>query len=399
MNPEIPTLGSQWRQVRFNPLRYLTPERLAAALDAWQTGYLRDAALIFETIEARDAIVRSVMTKRRSSVARRPWQIIVPDPDDPRAEAHKETLDYFYRNLTVTDATDANVRTGFAGLVRQMMDAVIQRYAVHEIVFQEQAGGLTAEMRRVPIYFFENRTGRLRFIGAGAGYTSNGLPLEEDGWMITTADGLGEALAVCHMFKRLGLQDWLAYSEKFSIPGVLGRTSAPKDSPEGQAMAEAVAAYASEWVGVIYGDNGSIQNPVEVITTGGSGTSLPQQELANYMDRMISALVRGADLSTLSQKDSPGASLQKGEIRTLLEDDCALVSETLQTQLDRLVIRAAHGDEQPAAYVVIKPRPNRDMASDLAIDKQLAGQGVTQDPAALAARYGRTLAGRKNFTR
>ncbi len=208
--PEMQNLGLRWRQMRFNPLRSLTPERLAAALDSHAAGRLRDAALIFESVEQREAIVRSVMSKRKAAVARRDWQVITPDPEHPNAAAHKETLEYFYHHLTVTDATDLNVRTGMSGLIKQMMDAVIQRYAAHEILWRQEAGGLTAQLRRVPIYFFENRTGRLRFTGPSN--RADGMPLEENGWMITVASGLGEALSICWMFKRLGIQDLMAYS-------------------------------------------------------------------------------------------------------------------------------------------------------------------------------------------
>jgi phage gp29-like protein len=390
MKGDFGNLGERWRQIRFNPLRTLTPERLAAALDSWQAGWMREASLIFETIEQREAIVRSVMSKRRSAVARRDWQIVVTDPDDPRAEAHKETLEYFYNNLTVTDATDGNVRTGMSGLLRQMMDAVLQKYSVHEIVFKPSGEGLTAELRRVPLYFFENRTGKLRFTGPEN--RADGVPLDEDGWMVTVADGIGEALAICYMYKRLSLQDWLAFNEKFSIPGVLGRTTAAKDSPAGIAMRDAVMDYASEWVGVIYNDDGSIKDPIATVPMPNGGSSLPQEQLAQYMDRMIGALVRGADLATVSQKDSTGASLQSDEMNSLLQDDCAMVSETLQTQIDRQVIRMVHGDEKPLAYIVINPPSGKDLKADLEIDTGLKALGVEQDPADLAERYGREIA-------
>jgi hypothetical protein len=382
-------LGLRWRQMRFNPLRSLTPERLASALDQHAAGYLREAALIFETIEQREAIVRSVMTKRRAAVARRDWTVVVPDPDAPNAEAHKETLEFFYNNLTVTDATDLNVRTGMSGLLRQMMDAIIQRYAVHEIVWQPGPDGLTAELRRVPLYFFENRSGKLRFTGPEN--RADGMELDEDGWMVTVADGLGEALSICWMFKRLGIQDLLAFSEKFSVPGVLGRTSAKKNTDEGRAMRDSVLSYASEWVGVMYGDDGAIKDPISVIQSP-SGGSLPPMEIATYFDRMIATLVRGGDLSTISRDDGNGSSVQGDETNALLEDDCAMVSETLQTQLDRMVIRMVHGDESPAAYVVIEPPATVDSAKELAIDEGLLRLGVRQDPADLAERYGREYA-------
>ncbi len=382
------SLGLRWRQTRFNPLRSLTPERLASALDQWAAGWLRDAALIFETIEGREAIIKSVMGKRRAAVARRDWQIIVPDAEDPNAEAHKATLLYFYNNLTTTDATDGNVRTGMSGLLRQMMDAVLQKYAVHEIIWKPSEGGMTAELRRVPLYFFENRTGKLKFVGVEN--RSDGMPLEEDGWMITVGDGLGEALSILYQFKRLGVQDLISFSEKFSVPGVLGRTSAQKDSDEGRAMRDSVLAYASDWVGVTYSDDGSIKNPIEIMQTPSSGT-LPPMSIIEYMDRAIATLVRGGDLSTISRSEGTGSNPQAEETDALLQDDCAMISETLQTQLDRLVIRMVHGDEKPAAYIVVNPPGDEDLTRDLAIDTGLVKLGVKQDPADLAERYGREI--------
>ncbi len=390
MNVDFTNIGQRWRQVRFNPLRSLTPERLTSALDSWAAGWLREAALIFETIEQRDAICKSVISKRKAGVARRPWQILLNDEEDPAAEAHKEALEYFYNNLTVTDATDLNVRSGVGGLMRQMMDAVVMKYAVHEIVWKPGPGGLTAELRRVPLYFFENRTGRLRFIGPDT--RVDGIPLEENGWMITCGEGLGEALAICWMFKRLGVQDLLAFSEKFSIPGILGRTTAKAGSPEARAMLEAVESFSSDWKGILTDDDGTHPDPIKVISVGGGGgSSLPQMTIAEYMDRAISSLCRGADLSTMSRENGDGASLQGKEAEALLEDDCAIISEVLQTQLDALVIRMVFGDVKPLAYISISPPSDADLMTDLKIDQGLTAIGVIQKPSDLAARYGRSI--------
>ena len=381
-------IGQRWRQMRFNPLRSLTPERLSSALDAWSAGWLREASLIFESIGEREAIVKSVLSKRAAAVARRDWEVVVPDKDHPDAEAHKTTLEYFYNNLTVTDSTDLNVRTGMAGLIRQMMDAVLQKYAAHEIVWKPTEDGLTAELRRVPIYFFENRSGRLRFIGAET--RMDGEPLEENGWMITVADGVGHALAIVYMFRRLAVQDWVAYSEKFSIPGVLGRTSAQSGTKEADSFEAAVAAFASDWSGTLTGDDGNIPEPIKILTVNG-GANLPQKELTEYCDRIIATVVRGGDLSTISREKGTGSNPQQQDADALLEDDCAMVSETLQTQLDKLVIRMVHGDVTPAAYVVINPPSNQDLTADLTIDKGLSDLGVKQDPEDLAERYGRSV--------
>lgn len=388
MIPGFDTLGQRWRQQRFNPLRSLTPERLTCAMDSAAAGWVREFALILEEIEKRDAIVRTVLGKRKAAAARQPWDVVISkgEEENPEAQAHKETLEHFYNNLSVTDATDLNVRTGMAGLVRQMMDAVMQRYAVHEIVWQPTPEGMGAELRRVPLYFFENRTGRLRYIGPET--RSDGTPLEEDGWMTTVADSVGEAISICYMFRRLSVQDWVAFSEKFSIPGVLGRTSHAKGTAEADAFRDSVAAFGSEWVGVFYNDDGTMKSPIEIIATA-AGSTLPQKEMAEYMDRLITALVRGGDLGTLSREDSQGASLQGDETASILADDCAMISETLQTQLDPLVIRLVHGDVKPLAHVEIAPPADEDATREIGIDQALAGLGVRQSAADLAERYGR----------
>ena len=63
----------------------------------------------------------------------------------------------------------------------------------------------------MPLWFFENRSGRLQFLKLPLG-GANGEPLEEGGWMITKGDGIMEACSIAYMFKNMPLKDWVAYS-------------------------------------------------------------------------------------------------------------------------------------------------------------------------------------------
>lgn len=388
MIPDFGTLATRWRQVRFNPLRSLTPERLASALDSWEAGWLREAALIFETIAKRDAICKTVIGKRMTAVGRCDWSIQLREDveETPEAEAHKQTLEFFYRNLEVTDATDLNIRTKVAGLAKQMMDAALQRYAAHEIVWRPLDGGLTAQLRRVPMYFFENRSGRLRFVGPEN--RADGTELDPNGWMITVMDGVGEALSICYMVRRLYMQDALSTSDKFAVPAVLGETNHKKDTPEGIAFQNAIANFQGDWVGVIFNSDGSIKDPIKIIESA-AAAGIPQLTMIEYMDRLITILCRGGDLGTISQKDNTGASLQGDESDNLVADDCGTVTEVLNIQLDELVIRMVHGEVEPLARIVFQPPGTEDLARDLTIDEGLDKLGVVQSPEALAERYGR----------
>jgi len=376
---------------RFNPLRGLTPQLLSVYLDNFLLGFVAYAALVWDQIEKRDDVIRNVASKRKKALAKFKRQSF-PADDSSEAEAHARALDEFYDNCTVVNALDQNESGGFPLLVRQMMDAVGKYYAVHEIVWQPGAPGssseiLTAELRFVPLWFFENRSGRLQFLKLPLG-GANGEPLEPGGWMITKGDGIMEACSIAYMFKNMPLKDWVAYSDKYGTPGVLGQTNAAKGSEAGDALKAAVAAFGQNWSGVVYGADGSIKEPISLITARGEGT-LPFPPLVERMDRAMASLWRGGDLSTLSA-DNQGASVQKGESDILLEDDAAMVSETLNLYIDRWVIWQKFG-VQPLAYSRIVVPASKNVDLDLKIDDLLLRAGARLGERERLEYYGRPL--------
>jgi len=128
------------KRSRFNPIRSLSPETLSRQLDNFATGTLRDFALTAEAIKRRDDVISVALPKREKAVSRRGYAIQVNDglPDNlkARAQLHVAALKYCFDNCSVTHALDQNQRGGFRLLVRQMMEAVGFRYAVHELVWE-----------------------------------------------------------------------------------------------------------------------------------------------------------------------------------------------------------------------------------------------------------------------
>jgi phage gp29-like protein len=122
-------------RARFNPIPSLTPTLLSAYLEAFRVGFFRNTALAWDAIERRDYKLQAVAPKRKKAVARHGWEILRVD-DSPAAQQQKLALEYFYNHLTATNALEENETGGLALLIRQMMDAVGKRYAVHEIVWQ-----------------------------------------------------------------------------------------------------------------------------------------------------------------------------------------------------------------------------------------------------------------------
>lgn len=334
------------RRARFTPIRALTPDSLTRILDGFHEGELRSAALLWEAIEQRDDVIKAVATKRKKAPARFGWEIVT-DREGEAARRQQAALEAFYRNLVVTHACDRNERGGFSLLLRQMMDAVGKRYAVHEIVWQPQAGRLSATFQFVPLWFFENRTGALRFLDSET--ATAGRPLEPGGWLVSTGDGLMEACSIAYLFKHLPLRDWLIYCERNGMPGVRGVTDALPSTPEWEAAREAVRDFGAEFHALM--SRGTEIEPIDLSANG----QLPYPLLVERMDKALATLWRGSSMGTVATEGA-GISLQGRETALIEREDTVHLSGILNQQVDRLVLGHLFPEEPPLARLVIRHR-------------------------------------------
>jgi phage gp29-like protein len=339
---------------------------------------------MWDAIERKDDVLQGVISKRKKSVARLGWEVLTQDGSE-EAHAHKEALEYFYTHLTATHACDENEQGGFSLLIKQMMDAVAKKYAVHEIVFEPRGEGrssaqLTATFRFVPLWFFDNREGRLKFLKDEG--SKEGVVLERGSWLVTTGDCLMEASSIAYLFKHLPLCDWLIYCERNGMPGVKGITDAIPGTPQWDYARDAVADFGAEFSALM-----ARGTDIQAIDLSGRG-DIPYPALIERMDRAMIALWRGSDLSTLSSNQGSGASLQQNEADLLEDDDALHLSETLHAQVDRFVIRHLFNTEEPKAYVRIKMRDRRDRAADIALCERLLQMGLPLAQADVRERFG-----------
>ena len=403
----------QLKNWRTNPLG-IKSQSIQYALDAFDAGHLRDAVNLWEFMEQRDDLLRTVISKRKKAVARHGWAVLekpnLSADEREAAREHVAALEHFYSHLECEHGVDGAEKGGFKLLARQMMDAVGKRFALHEIIWRPESTAdwreavrngrstnrrlVTASFRFVPLAFFENTTGRLRFLGPKA--LLEGRELEPGAWLITVGEGLMFASAAAWSVKTIGLGDWLTYSQSNARPTLRGITTAASGSAEWEALDRAlndlIAGKAA-----IHGTGDDVQ---VVDLTGGDGT--PFQRLVERVDRMMAAIWRGADLSTLSRDRGYGASLQEKESCVLEEDDAETLTEALNRCVDEWVIRHVFGEGvQPLAMVKILTSPRECTTHDLQVDEFLLRHGAPLSLEATLHRYGRTAArpGETIFTR
>lgn len=372
-------------QTRYNPLRQLDPQSLGRVLDDWAVGRLREGALLWEAARRRDEMVVAVEAKRIAAVAQLDWQV-VPVDDSPEAAAHAEALREIYDGVACTSLVEQDERGGMRLLVSQMAEAIGARYAVHELTWARTATGLRLAARRIPLHFFERTQGRLRLLRDELALA--GEELEAGRWLVSVGPGLFEATLVAYLFKRLSLQDWVGFCEKFGWPFPLGKTAARQGSPEWAAMVKIISEFRNDGGAVM-----SSGNSLELVKSDSAGT-LPFPGLVERMDRAIAILWRGGDLGTMAMgQDAVGSQAQAGESDALLRADAGRIQETLWEWVERPAIAALFGaGTTPLAFLELQVPQRVDATAQIAITEHLVKHGVPVSQQEAASRLGRTIA-------
>lgn len=194
------------------------------------------------------------------------------------------------------------------------------------------------------------------------------------------------ASSTAWMFKQLSLNDWLKCSMRNGTPALLGITPAAAGSTERQAIQTAVEDVLEARSAII-----SSSDRIESLNLMAGG-AIPFPQLVERVDRMLAALWRGADLSTISRDRGYGASLQEKETCALEEDDAEMLTETFRRYVDAWVIRHVFGEGvRPLAEMRVLVSPRECTADDLQVDEFLLRHGAPLSLEKTLNRYGRVL--------
>jgi phage gp29-like protein len=377
------------KQTRFNPISNWGPDVLVRQLVAYARGEIAPLSWVMEWLETHDEVIQTVAPKAKAAVSRYGYDILMKDEVPPdrqgMAEDQQGRVQEFYQNLRATDAVDQETGGGTRLLFQQVMDGYGKGYAAHHIVWNPGAT-LSAELVKVPTWFFEVKTGRLQFLPST--WALDGVPLESLGgrgaWMISRGRGVMLAGTIARMFKQIPLQDWLTYCDRHGMPAFVGKTRAAKGTAGWNDMAQAVGSIGSEWGAVI-----NVDDVLEVLDLKGSG-ELPYEKLVDRMDRAQVMLWRGGDLSTISRGGGAvGANPQSEETDELDADNAAWVSETLQRNLTERVIRYYFGENAPVLVEIkLRTKTRDNVRQDMQAVKQAKDFGVKVSRSWFTKKFG-----------
>jgi len=374
---------------RFNPLRTLTPESVGHQLEAYARGDIARLSWTMDWMERHDETICTVAPKAKGAVSRYGFDVLLRDEIRPEqrqmAEDQRGRLQAFYESIEVGDAVELEEAGGFRLLVTGIMDAYGKGYAAHHIQWLPSANGLSARLVKIPAWFWECRTGKLRFLQSP--WAIEGTDRDELGgpsaWLISKGRGVMLAGVIARMFKQLPMQDWLTYCDRHGMPAFIGKTSAAKGSPGWLSMVNAVAGVGSEFGAVI--NTGDV---IDVLSLTGQG-EVPYEKIVDRMTRALIMLWRGGDLSTLSKSDGVGGNAQSEDSDELDGDNAQWVAETLDRNLSKQVIRYYFGQDAPMLVrLQLRTKTRQNVREDLDTVKAAKEMGVRVSEPWFLSKFG-----------
>ena len=376
-------------RMRWNAIKGFDPKRYVDYLDQWRLGFFRMAGWTWIQMMQRDYQLQIDPPKRIKAVARHGYEVLqienVPDGDTALAEQQVEFLKGFYGGLQATNAIKPDETGGIALLVRQMMEAQAFYYAVHNIVWQpDDAGGLTAKLIYIPIYWVEGTRGKLRYLQSE--FQVYGVDMEPGEWMVTCGAGLMEACGLLYAFKNMALRNWAQLLDRLGGGGIMAKTPAAYGGQEWANLFESLKEFANEWTGV-FSQNTDI-SLLESKNVTGDG---PFFAMIDKMDKAVTQIWRGTDTASSVKPNSVGASVQQDESEIFETDDAQILEDTLHERLTKYALFWKFGEDCPIyARVELKTTPKDTTTSDLAIDEFLSPFGLLTKKAT-CERYNRPI--------
>lgn len=376
---------------RFNPIANWTPEVLVRQLVAYDRGEIAALSRVMEWLETHDEVIQTVAPKAKAAVSRHGYDIVFVDEIRPEqkqlAEDQQGVMQEFCQSIQVGDAVELEEAGGMRLLFQQIMDAYGKRYAAHHIIWRP-GRTLSAEIQKIPTWFFECKTGRLRFLPST--WATDGIDLDELGgrgaWMISKGRGVMQAGCIARMFKQIPLQDWLTYCDRHGMPAFIGHTKAKKGTSEWNEMSGAIRSIGSEYGAVVNTDD-----VIDVLDLKGSG-ELPYEKLVDRMDRAQVMLWRGGDLSTISRSNGTGSNPQSDEADELDADNSVWVGETLNRHLTARVMEYHFGSAPVLVKIKLRTATRDNVKQDLEVVKTFKDSGERVSASWASGKFGVVLA-------
>jgi phage gp29-like protein len=360
-----------------NPLRGLTMQRLTSLQESGERGDYADIQWFYYYMERSDAMIHSVIQRRRAALLSLDWDIRVvsQSKDDPRAQEQADFLRMVYDNI---DNFREAVSFLFTGFFRGF--AHLEKHWT--------PSGLIERLEPVEQWFWirDGLFGDWEYNTGAISGCRRGVPIEKDNFVTLETTALDRILSVLYLRKNFSQAEWDSYISVYGIPSIflVGPPNADEaKQKEYQAVAEQI----------LSDGRGFLPHDSDIKFVTGGGGRPPFQDQIKYLDEQITLAATGGILTMLS---APGSGTLAGNAHQdtflqIAKSDAITLAGVLQNAID-VPLLAEYFPGQPAlAYFEFSPGLTHATSQVVQDALDLKAAGLEIDPAELSEKTGYTL--------
>jgi phage gp29-like protein len=318
-----------WREY-VNPLRGLTMERIVSLIEQGERGAFADLQWFYQAMERSDAIIATVLMRRRAALLACQWDVKPEDNPTDTVLACEQAA--FLRDRY--DRVE-NLREAVAFLA----SATFRGFSHVEKHYSEDGRGI---VRLEPVeQWFWCRNGMF------GGWTYNrearsglekGEKIERNNFVVVESPiALDRILAVQYFRRNLALRDWSSFLDVYGIPSVFF-VGPPGVTEEKEKEYLAIAQE------LVKDGRGYLPNGTDVkYVNGGNSGKPPFRDHLDYLDKQITLLGTGGLLTMLTESGSGtlAGSAHQEAFDQVAKADAVMVAEALQRDFDKPLLATA----------------------------------------------------------
>lgn len=340
--PQTSRLG--WARSEFagHPSRGLTPQRLAAILQAAEQGDLTAQSDLFLDMEEKDAHIYAEMQKRKNAPLTLDWAVNPPKKASAQEKKQAEAIKEWLGGIT-----------DFEDVLLGALDGIGHGFSAQEVEWdREGSEWRPATLTHRPQRWFQTVPENGDDLRLRDG-SMHGAELWQFGWMVhrhkaksgyLTRAGLFRVLAWPYLFKNYAIRDWAEFLEIYGVPFRLGTYMAGATEDEKDTLLRAVSDIGHSGAGIM--PEGMKMELVAVT----QGSQDPFIAMNDWAERSVSKAVLGGTLT--SQADGKTSTNALGNVhnevrRDLLVADTRQLASTIKRDLIYPLIALNFGNADP----------------------------------------------------
>ncbi|VGO14626.1 hypothetical protein PDESU_03191 [Pontiella desulfatans] len=365
-----------WRDA-YNPLRGLNLSRLTALQEAGERGQYADLQWLYYYMERSDAMIHSVIQRRRAALLSLDWdiRIVSQAQHDPRAQQQADFLRMAYDNI---DNFREAVSFLFTGFFRGF--AHLEKHWA--------ANGLIERLEPVEQWFWlrDGLFGDWEYnAGANPG-TLRGEPIESADFIIHETAALDRILSVLYLRKNLSQRDWDSFLSVYGIPAIflVGPPNVPEDKQkEYQTIAEQI----------LSDGRGFLPHESDIKFVNGGGDKPPFHDQIKYLDEQITIAATGGLLTMLAEAGSGtlAGGAHQDTFLQIAKSDAVTLAGVLQNAIDVPLLQQHFPGQPVQAYFEFSPNLTQETRQVVQDALLLKAAGLEVKPEEISEKTGYSL--------